>query len=940
MQIIRRVFKTKSICTRHICVCGLFVFALIGFFLKANAQSPYPGIGVNDIRLNVVNRTKASLARDAGEFYRVDGRKIRLLRSLEKVAVHHKPNQGPAVSKRFKARQRTGRLFSVEQELAKEQMLIMRTSGVSSLAELNEAVSQIQQESDVDQVTPVFINEETGLEMIPTDQFIVKLAPEATLEQLDILNGQMGITLVRRLRGTTDQFVLRMDTFSIEGLLTMCEVYVNEPIIVWASPNFLSRIVFDSASDNFNYHPTQWHLEMIEAAGAWGITTGSKDIVVAVIDDGVDIEHKDLRKSFPADGSDHSDNGYPNDYFGWDFYDDDNNPRPSHDEDNHGTGIAGVIAANKGNNAEGVLGCAYYCTLMAVKISEGSTKDNASWVSDKELSEAILYAAGFHMDGKRRWHGADVINMSFHFSYAKAEISEALQKAATDGRMGKGCPIFCSSGNDPDGWTSFALEGFKSDKRYTFRWEYSRDSSGSSDNGGGVWLDSIVFPGGDTERFEGDQLPSGWETGGDSNWVSVQDGSDGDHAMTGWDGQHSKSMRAGPLDDNQSSWLEIQRYVGEGSLQFWYWPAMEPGEKYEFVVKLGNDELYRETFDSEKKAQDYIPVVAYPASHPDTIAVGASTDFDYRADYSRYGFGLDFVAPSSGGSEYIYTTDRTDTNTQINGYEEGDYNAYFSGTSAASPLAAGVAALMLSANPDLTAQQVRYIMQDTCEQIGNEPYSEAFDNNPNTNKYYGYGRINAFEAVAYAQDMITWNEIGGGQASYDEEQNTWTLTSKHFRYKHHKGDGQIIANLTSLAANTTATLSIRENLSSTAEYAEFSIYHFVEELSQLEIIGGKEPEHRYELSFNSEPYLSVLSELPIWIRLEREGNSIKAYYTVLEIMNLPTWWIQTGSVEIPMDSDAFVGFGVSGGTIIEDDFEISYYPGSATFKDVSIGGLD
>jgi subtilisin family serine protease len=143
-------------------------------------------------------------------------------------------------------------------------------------------------------------------------------------------------------------------------------------------------------------------------------------------------------------------------------------------------------------------------------------------------------------------------------------------------------------------------------------------------------------------------------------------------------------------------------------------------------------------------------VVAYPALHPDTIGVGASTNFDYRADYSRYGFGLDFVAPSGGGSESIYTTDRTDTSVQFG--DDGNYT-YFSGTSAASPLAAAVGALMLSANPDLTAQEVRDIMQETCDPIGNAPYNEINDSGFNTNSYFGHGRINAGLAVTAAKEM-------------------------------------------------------------------------------------------------------------------------------------------------------------------------------------------
>ena len=87
--------------------------------------------------------------------------------------------------------------------------------------------------------------------------------------------------------------------------------------------------------------------------------------------------------------------------------------------------------------------------------------------------------------------------------------------------------------------------------------------------------------------------------------------------------------------------------------------------------------------------------VSYPASNQYTVAVGASTDFGRRSDYSQYGADLDFVAPSSGGLKDIFTTDRTG----IKGDDPNNYSPYFGGTSAATPLASGVAALMLSRNP-------------------------------------------------------------------------------------------------------------------------------------------------------------------------------------------------------------------------------------------------
>jgi thermitase len=115
-------------------------------------------------------------------------------------------------------------------------------------------------------------------------------------------------------------------------------------------------------------------------------------------------------------------------------------------------------------------------------------------------------------------------------------------------------------------------------------------------------------------------------------------------------------------------------------------------------------------------------------SHPRVSPIGRSTKED-TDDGSGFGPELEFLAPgvnvlipSSGNSAYRKTT----------------------GTSFAAPCAAGVAALALSKNPALTAQQLRQLMRESCDKIGNLPYIEG------RNMRFGFGRINANKAVANA----------------------------------------------------------------------------------------------------------------------------------------------------------------------------------------------
>jgi subtilisin family serine protease/subtilisin-like proprotein convertase family protein len=138
----------------------------------------------------------------------------------------------------------------------------------------------------------------------------------------------------------------------------------------------------------------------------------------------------------------------------------------------------------------------------------------------------------------------------------------------------------------------------------------------------------------------------------------------------------------------------------------------------------------------------FATAINFPARYPGAIAVGASTDGDVRSAYSNYGPELSVVAPSSGGASGITTTDPRGPN----GYSPNEYSNDFGGTSSAAPLVAGIAALMLSKNPFLTAAQIRSIIEDTADQIGGVPY-DASGRNPQ----YGHGRVNASAALAATQ---------------------------------------------------------------------------------------------------------------------------------------------------------------------------------------------
>lgn len=164
--------------------------------------------------------------------------------------------------------------------------------------------------------------------------------------------------------------------------------------------------------------------------------------------------------------------------------------------------------------------------------------------------------------------------------------------------------------------------------------------------------------------------------------------------------------------------------------------------------------------------------------HPDVMAIAASTSLNKKAAYSNWGTSISVCAPSNNAPPgmsfqdkgYIFTqpaiaTSLTGlgmlTTDQLGsaGYDPGNFTGNFGGTSSATPVVAGVAALVLSANPDLTAQQVKRILQETADKIvDSDPDPQlslragTYDGDGHS-QWFGYGKVNAARAVQAAQQQ-------------------------------------------------------------------------------------------------------------------------------------------------------------------------------------------
>jgi len=154
------------------------------------------------------------------------------------------------------------------------------------------------------------------------------------------------------------------------------------------------------------------------------------------------------------------------------------------------------------------------------------------------------------------------------------------------------------------------------------------------------------------------------------------------------------------------------------------------------ICSVGNDNgeiLYPARYSSEGN------VYPYENGYPNVIAVGATNQFDERSNYSNFGYALNVVAPGGNGG----TFDEDDIFSTLPNYSVPNLPlnyGYANGTSMAAPFVTGIAALVVSVNPALTAGQVRDIIQQTADDKGATGRDD----------YFGWGRVNANQAVLLA----------------------------------------------------------------------------------------------------------------------------------------------------------------------------------------------
>ena len=250
----------------------------------------------------------------------------------------------------------------------------------------------------------------------------VKLKSESDLSLLEQIAANLNISVLGESKYIHNLYTLSCSNNSTSDALSIANELHTTNMFDYAVPDFISDALPDCVSDI--HFSEQWALNN---TGQWGgtagidinyclarqTTTGNSNIIVAVVDQGVEMNHPDLTNMYSLS------------------YDTETRTSPSRIYYAHGNACAGIIGASANNNI-GIAGIAPDCPIMSISTSLAPFPD-----SQKKRAEGIAYA---------RTHGASVINISWH-STNYTVISDAIDSAYLYGRNGKGCVVVCASGN-------------------------------------------------------------------------------------------------------------------------------------------------------------------------------------------------------------------------------------------------------------------------------------------------------------------------------------------------------------------------------------------------------------------------------------------------------------------------------------------------------------
>jgi subtilisin family serine protease len=595
-------------------------------------------------------------------------------------------------------------------------------------------------------------------------EVLVKFRDEASSSGIQSLNVVAGAKEIKVLSVNARM----IHQYKLESALSVEEAvlkYRSNPAVEYAEPNYLYRLQTIPSDAQFG---TLWGLHNtgqavngtagkadadIDAPEAWDISTGSPNVIVAVIDSGIAYDHPDLApniwtspREIAGNGVDDDGNGLVDDVHGWDFHMNDSDPMDPVDlnpggNPGHGTHVAGIIAG-AGNNGTGVTGVMWTAKLMALKAG-GVDRS----LSTTAIVSAIEYAAA---------NGARVINASFIGPECSLALYDTVSAANAAGVL-----FVAAAGND----------GSDNDNVPSFPANFSAPSACSGQQKAA--LANVIAV---AATDENDQLASFSNFGS----TAVQVAAPGVSINSTKPTSNVKNVLLHNFDSNPTG----LGYVFGGSNSTWGFTNSTSFSQPNSLTDSPNGNYQNNTdsfaigpvfttegqrgcrFDSRIRLQTEQDIVLVETSRNSgtswqpirMVIEGTDTQFvpftwgDIADGMAGSRFRFRFISDESQVFDGVYLDDVRVA--CVAGPPSGatDYQ-FLQGTSMATPHVAGLAGLLLSVNPNLTVAQLRNAILNTVDRKASL-----------RGKVLTGGRINARAALAsvVTNFTVTVNKAGAG----------------------------------------------------------------------------------------------------------------------------------------------------------------------------------
>jgi hypothetical protein len=253
---------------------------------------------------------------------------------------------------------------------------------------------------------------------------------------------KIGVKSIKKIGNSSQFFLIKLDK-EVETLESAKSKLMKLPEVEYVEPNYIYKLQGTVPNDFYNFD--LWALQKIQAPQAWNIAKGSNEVIVAVIDSGVDYTHEDLapnmwvnKREIPDNGIDDDGNGYVDDVYGiapgYSLIDEDLKISDPMDVLGHGTHVAGIIGA-VGNNGKGIVGVNWNVKILSCM----AAVPLIGFLYLAGTLECYEYIASL----KDRGENIKVINVSYGSPYYSYHEFSAIQRLRD-----KGILLVAGAGNN------------------------------------------------------------------------------------------------------------------------------------------------------------------------------------------------------------------------------------------------------------------------------------------------------------------------------------------------------------------------------------------------------------------------------------------------------------------------------------------------------------